>query len=272
MSDHGPAFLSKVMCEVYQLLGVHKLNTTAYHPRTDGLVERFNRTLTNMLAKTVEQGGKDWDQRVPFVLFAYMASAQGSTQESLFFLLYGRDPLLPTDAVLEPGSTERESLDVDDYKSRLSVYMLDAWDLARANVKSAQKWLMSTYDRTARPETFQPGERVFVQMPGSKQGKAYKFARTFHGPYRVKDAINIGVLVSLIDRPNDEPIRVALDRVRHCYQQVPDQFWPPRKKTNSGTNRVVTQAPATTVWTNRLQQRPRTSPKQEWRNVMNSEL
>ena len=91
------------------------------------------------------------------------------------------------DAVLEPESTERESFDVDDYKSRLSAYMSDAWYLAKANVKSAQRRQKIAYDRTARPESFQPG--VFFQMPGSKQMKAYKFAWTFYG---VQDAIDTG--------------------------------------------------------------------------------
>ena len=53
LSDRGKAFLSGLMQEVQKLLGFRKANTTAYHPQTDGLVERFNRTLTAMLAKTV---------------------------------------------------------------------------------------------------------------------------------------------------------------------------------------------------------------------------
>ena len=100
LSDRGRSFLSDLMQEVYQLMGVHKLNTTAYHPQTDGLVERFNRTLTDMLAKSVERNGHDWDQHLPFVLFAYRASLQASTQESPFYLLYGRDPRLPTETAL----------------------------------------------------------------------------------------------------------------------------------------------------------------------------
>lgn len=59
LSDRGRAFLSSLLKEVQQLLGFHKTNTTAYNPQTDGLVERFNRTLTMMLAKTVESGGRD---------------------------------------------------------------------------------------------------------------------------------------------------------------------------------------------------------------------
>ena len=123
LSDRGAAFLSKVMCEVYDLLGIKKLNTSAYHPQTDGLVERFNRTLTDMLAKTTKSlGGKDWDLRLPFVLFAYRASLQGSTKQSPFALLYGREPRLTTEAVMEPPEY-RQLMDVDDYQTQLSLYM-----------------------------------------------------------------------------------------------------------------------------------------------------
>ena len=50
LSDRGQAFLSGLMQEVGKLLGFHKQNTTAYHPHTNGLVKRVNRTLTTMLA------------------------------------------------------------------------------------------------------------------------------------------------------------------------------------------------------------------------------
>ena len=73
------------------LLGLKKVNTTAYHPQMDGLVERFNRTLTDMLAKIVKENGKDWDLQLPYVLLAYRATPQESTGETPFYLLYGRD-------------------------------------------------------------------------------------------------------------------------------------------------------------------------------------
>ena len=86
LSVRGKAFLSLLLREVCEVLGVKKLNTTAYHPQTDGLVEQFNCTLTNMLAKRVERNGSDWDIQLPYVMFAYRSCTQESTQESPFSL------------------------------------------------------------------------------------------------------------------------------------------------------------------------------------------
>ncbi len=61
---HVANFLSHLMQEVY---GIHKVNTTANHPQTDGFVERFNWTLTVMLAKAVEKNSRDWDTRLPYI-------------------------------------------------------------------------------------------------------------------------------------------------------------------------------------------------------------
>ena len=101
LSDRGPSFLSKLLLEICSVMGVKKVNTSAYHPQTDGLVETFNRTLVDLLSKTVKPG-VEWDERLPYVLFAYRASVQASTGEIPFFLLYGRDPQLPIELVMSP--------------------------------------------------------------------------------------------------------------------------------------------------------------------------
>ena len=120
LSDRRKAFLSKLMYEVYKLLGIKKVNTTAYHPQTDGLVERFNRTLTSMLAKTVQKQGCDWDEHLPYVLYAYRTSIQESTKESPFTdYVYGRDARLPTDKILNPIIL-CETVNLDDYRTEIS--------------------------------------------------------------------------------------------------------------------------------------------------------
>ena len=231
LSDCGSAFLSSLMFEVYQLLGVKKTNTTAYHPQTDGLVERFHRTLTDMLAKTTEPGGVDWDDRLPFTLFAYRASLQESTQESPFYLLYGRDPQLPTTEMLSLPK-ERCLIDVGDYIEEITTHMSTAWERAQGQVKKAQKKQKQQHDKHAHPATFSNGDRVFVYMPAKTTGKTRKFARPFHGPYRVLEVFEQGVSVRPIDDPRANPIRVSLDRVRRCPEEMPDAFWPNRRQAS----------------------------------------
>ena len=69
------------------LLEFHRVNTTAYHPQSSGLVEMLNRTLIDMLTKTAELNGNNWDEKLPYVLFAYRSTMQKSTGQLPFQLL-----------------------------------------------------------------------------------------------------------------------------------------------------------------------------------------
>ena len=59
---------------------------------------------------------------------------------------------------------------------------------------------------------------------------AYKFARPFHGPFRVVEVLDAGVVVRPMDPLRGESIRVAVNRVHHCPEAVPEgESWPARK-------------------------------------------
>ena len=221
LSDRGASFLSNLMKEVYNLLGLKKVNTTAYHPQTDGLVERFNRTLTNMLSKKVKKGGKDWDQQLPYVLFAYRASLQETTGESPFFLLYGRTPGVPTDAALQ-SPVERSLIDLDDYCSELTTRMSTAWESAREHIKVSQGKQKQFHDRKSKDPKISVGDRVMVYFPSERLGKAYKFSRPFRGPYQVNKVFPNGAEVTSLSGNKARTIRVALDRVRRCPRELGD--------------------------------------------------
>ena len=59
---------------------------------------------------------------------------------------------------------------------------------------------------------------MFVYMPKEKASKAYKFAHPFHGPFCAMD----GVVIQPVDRPQDEGICLAFNRVRRCPTGVPE--------------------------------------------------
>lgn len=151
---------------------------------------------------------------------------QETTKESPFFLLYGRDPRLPNEKILSPLKSQK-LVDLKEYGTEVASRMSEAWELARKNVGRAQKRQKATYDGRSRPPNFAVGERVFLLKPAEKTGEARKLARPFHGPYRVME---LTPYIRRVDRPQDEPIFIALQRLRRCPDEVPDNFWPPDKK------------------------------------------
>ena len=160
VSDRGPNLLSSLMDYVYKIMGIHKQSTTAYHPQTDGLVENFNRTLRALVAKH----GNNWDEYLPYLLFAYRTKPHESTGESPFFLLYGRDTQIPCDAVLSVERTPYQ-VDVDDCKSELVLGLADAWKTAQEHIQRSQRKQKKNYDRHAKDRAICIGDRVMVLMP-----------------------------------------------------------------------------------------------------------
>ena len=77
------------MQELCLLCGAHKTRTTPHHPVSDGLVERFNRTLHMMLALLAGENWDDWDDLLPAVMMAYRSSVHESTGFSPYRLIFG---------------------------------------------------------------------------------------------------------------------------------------------------------------------------------------
>ena len=115
LSDRGTNLLSNLMKDVCSLLGIEKLNTTAYHPQCDGLTERFNRTLKTMIRKHAATYGSQWDKYLYGLLWAYRNTPHKSTGEKPSFLLYGIDCRTPTEAAFLPP-TRQETINVTTYR------------------------------------------------------------------------------------------------------------------------------------------------------------
>lgn len=87
--------------------------TSAYHPQSNGLDERFNQTLERALQKTVNEQQDDWDEAIDDILFAYRTSVHATTKYSPFYLMFGRQARLPIEIELdnEAGSNEERGLE-----------------------------------------------------------------------------------------------------------------------------------------------------------------
>ncbi|CAA9999102.1 unnamed protein product, partial [Nesidiocoris tenuis] len=94
-TDQGTHFESAVFQHALKVLGIRRTRTTPLHPQSNGMVERFNRTLVDLLSKTVGGDQKDWDKQLPIALLAYRGTDHSSTGFSPAMLLYGRELALP---------------------------------------------------------------------------------------------------------------------------------------------------------------------------------
>ena len=185
LTDCGSNFTLELLTEIYRLLHVHPIRTTPYHPQTDGLVERFNKTLKSLLRKTVSETGKDWDRLLPYLLFAYREVPQASTGFSPFELLYGRDVRGPLDVLKERWEVNSATTEsVVSHLLQMRERMEQMTGLVKENMRRAQRTQKTWYDQGTRSREFQTGDQVLILLPSSALGS---LARSLYNNTKVRE-------------------------------------------------------------------------------------
>ncbi|KAL1259008.1 hypothetical protein QQF64_009585 [Cirrhinus molitorella] len=186
LTDQGTLFMSRLMADLCRLLQVKQLRTSVYHPQTDGLVERFNQTLKQMLRRVTAEDRRDWDRMLPYVLFGVREVPQASTGFTPFELLFGRQPRGLLDVAREaweqqPAPYRTTVEHVKEMRERIDRVM----PLVREHMVKAQQAQQRHYNRAAQPREFQPGDHVMVLVPNA----ACKFLASWQGPYTVTEKV-----------------------------------------------------------------------------------
>ena len=179
LTDQGSNFTSQLLAELYRLLRIKPIQTSPYHPQTDGLVEWFNQTLKAMLRRTADEEGKSWDHFIPYLLFAYREVPQASTGFPTFELLYGRQVRGPLDILREASRKSSDS--VASYVLSIQDRLAKLQELVRTNLTNAHETQRTWYDRHARYRELKPGDQVLVLLPTSTN----KLLAKWQGPYAV---------------------------------------------------------------------------------------
>lgn len=100
ITDRGKCLTSGFAEKLFRAIQTHHLVTSSYHPQCNGLVERYNHTFADMLSMYVNSKHDNWDDFLDEVTFGYNTSRQQSTAATPFYLLYGRECVLPIDGAL----------------------------------------------------------------------------------------------------------------------------------------------------------------------------
>jgi hypothetical protein len=188
LTDRGTHFNNQLLHELLQKFEVPHRMSTPYHPQTNGLVERFNRTLIEALAKTTTSHIKNWDQYIAPILFAYRTNEHSVTKMSPFFLVYGRDAKLPMDST----KMEEESILLNHVEKQLD-HLPIVRNTVRQQLQIEQQKQKDRHDKKLkRLILYHIGDKVLYFEAAKDKTHTGKLDPKWKGPYYIHDIIGNG--------------------------------------------------------------------------------
>ena len=181
-SDRDPAFEATLFQELMKALGVKKLRTTGYNPRSNGLTEQSNSMVKDYLLAYLEESDSDrpeWDCWLRELAYAYNSSVHSSTGFSPVELMFGRKFRVPADILYGNLNQNREMpYSVEHFSQKLALM----YDIARHNMVSRQKVYSTYYDEKVRDDKLKTGDLVYIYLPAKKREK---LTIKWVGPYKI---------------------------------------------------------------------------------------
>lgn len=160
-SDQGPDFASRLIKELCTMAGIHKTRTTPYHPRGNP-VERFNRTLLQMLGTLDDKEKTCWKSFVKPLVHAYNCTRNDSTGFSPYELMFGRQPRLPIDLAFGLPADESPQSHLS-YVRNLKDRLEESYKIAKENVAKVAARNKRRFDERVVASFLEVGDRVLVR-------------------------------------------------------------------------------------------------------------
>ena len=160
ITDQGSHFNNHLMAALTHLFGYNHIYSTAYHPQTNAVTERFNASMKVQISKLQDKHHNNWDDYLDPIIFAYNTSKHKTTQFSPFELLFGRSPQLPIDPRPQFYTFHRPNICFENLQRILQVYHQQA----KNNIIAQQKYNKERYDKHRPNPHYHIGDRVFTKI------------------------------------------------------------------------------------------------------------
>ena len=217
-SDQGRQFESELVAEVCKLLGIHKSRTTPYHPQSDGMIERFNRTLLSMLATAASENPFDWEDHLRPLCMAYNTSIHPTTGYTPFLLMFGRQARMPVEVMY--GTPSGEDTSPSDYATTLRKQLETAYRRVREQMGQKLNRQKEFYDEKKHGQPYSQGELVWLHSPAIPRGQARKLHRPWTGPYKILRRLSDSNYRIQDVQSRRRRYIVHFDRLKHCPPDV----------------------------------------------------
>ncbi|KAK7879131.1 hypothetical protein WMY93_034090, partial [Mugilogobius chulae] len=218
-SDQGRDFESALIKDLCSLLDIKKTRTTPYHPRGNP-VERFNRTLLQMLGTLEEEDKTRWREFVQPLVHAYNCTKNDTTGFSPYQLMFGRQPHLPIDLAFGLNTERCAKLSHSEYVKKLAENLTESYRLASEHSRKQALQNKQRFDNKVRESTLTAGDRVLVRNVGlrGKHKIADRWSKTVYTI--VKQIPDLPVYVVIPENSNGP------ERVLHRDLLLPCGFLP----------------------------------------------
>ena len=239
-SDQASNFQSELFRHMCCLLEINQTKTTSYRPCSNGMVERFNQTLVNMITTYVNKEQDNWDVYLPIVTSAYRASVHESTGFTPNQLFFGREANLPIHFLVGlPAQARPEFSSYPDYVVNLNDKFCKIYELVRKHLKANAKRQKRDYDTRIVFHSYLVGDIVYLLDSSKIVGKSPKLKReVWKGPFVVVRKIS-DIVYQIKGHPKTKSKIVHHDRIRRfkC-NSIPQWVLPLQQDVNSGNTFV----------------------------------
>ena len=186
ISDREPQFVAELMRELNRMLGIESKLSTAFHPQTDGQMERVNQELEQYLRMFINHRQEQWPDWLGTAEFAYNNKIHSSTKVSPFKASYGQDPRIGFE-IRRKGKYEGAE--------KFVMKMKEIQEEAKAVLGKAQEEMKKYADRKrAEVDEYKVKDLVMLSTKDLKYQMAgrrtEKLMERFVGPYKIKKIIS----------------------------------------------------------------------------------
>lgn len=185
-SDQGSNFTSGLFKEVMKKMGIKQYLATAYHPESQGMLERFHQTFKSMLRKYCLETENEWDDGISLSLFAIRDCKQESLGFSPNELVFGHEVCGPLKMLKDSWLDHSEQVTLSTYMENFTKKLKGIRKFAEENLRQAQLVMKENFDRKSENRTFKVGDKVLLLLPTYKTPLQAKY----EGPYDVLKKIS----------------------------------------------------------------------------------
>jgi len=185
-SDLGSNYQSHLFKEVCRLLEINQTKTSGYRGMANGMAEKYNQVLQNMITTYINAGQTNWDDNINLVTSAYRSCVHEATGFTPNMMMFGREVTLPVELSMGCVPSKNYTTSTTSYVMELQEKLGDVYALARSSLKKNAKRQKRDYDTRISMHSYEVGDLVLCLNKRKMKGKSKKIdPNIWEGPFQI---------------------------------------------------------------------------------------